>query len=128
MNGQSGWLACEGDQVIWRHRQSRDDQMSVQAGTPWYCGEDLPPDPSAQGCRHVPHGVLQENAIGNNPRAFRKLRNVVEKSKASRPSAAKHLVAERDESACTHAGAAVLVPFKLVLPLSSRTYITSCVL
>ena len=36
------------------------------------------------------------------------------------------LVAQRDEPACTRAGSAVLVPFKRVLPRSSRSYITSC--
>ena len=108
-----------------RHRQPRD-RMSVQAGTQRHCGEDLPRDPSAQGRRQVTHGVIQQNSLGRNRRTCRKLRNLVEKSKGTRPSAAKRLVAQRDESSCTCAGAAALVPFQRVLPLSSRTGITGC--
>ena len=48
-----------------------------------------------------------------------------EKSQSRRPGATKCLVAQRDEPACTLAGLAVLVPFKRVISLSSRTRITS---
>ena len=50
VEGESGRPACDGNQVIGRHRQSRDHWATVQTGTQWYCGEDLPRDPSAQGC------------------------------------------------------------------------------
>ena len=63
MKGRSGWPACDEDQVIGPHRQSRDHRMSVQAGTQRHCGEDLLCDPSAQGRRLVAHGDLQENAF-----------------------------------------------------------------
>ena len=81
--------------------QSCDHRIPVQAGPQRYCGEDTPRDPPAQGRGQVAHGVVQENSIGHNPRACRKLRSLVEKSKGSRLSAAKRLVAVRDESTRT---------------------------
>ena len=86
--------------------------MPVQTGTQRHRGEDLPRDPSAQGRGQVAHGVLQEKPLGRNLRICRKLRNLIEKSKRHRPCATKRLVAQRDEPACTRAGAAVLVLFK----------------
>ena len=100
MKGQLGWPAGDGDQVIGRHRQSRHHRMSVQAGTQRYCGEDLPRNPSVKGRGQVAHGVLHENYRGHNPRTCRKLRNLVDKNKGSGRSAAKRLVAPRNESAC----------------------------
>ena len=40
--GQSGRPARDGNQVVRRHRQSRDHRTTVQTGTQRYCGEDLP--------------------------------------------------------------------------------------
>ena len=81
----------------------------------------------AKTCRVIPrHRVMnscrlrmafpKKKSLGHQPRTYRKLCNLVEKSQGSRPSTAKCLVAHRDDSACTRAGAAVLVPFKRVLP------------
>ena len=70
--------------------------------------------------------VLQENCLGHNPRTCHKLHNLIQTTKGSRPSATTRLVAKWDEPACTRAGAAVLVPSKRLLSLSSRTCITSC--
>ena len=67
VKGHTGWLACDGDQVIGRHGQTRDHRMSVQADTQWHCGEDLPRDPSAQSRGQVAHGVLQKNSPGHTP-------------------------------------------------------------
>ena len=134
IHGQ-GWIRVEGVIRMARlrrepghrwHRQSRDHRTTVQTGTQRHRGEDLPRDPSAQGRAQVAHGVLQENFLGHNRRTCRKLRNLIEKNKSRRPGATKRLVAQRDEPACTRAGPAVLVPFKRVLSLSSRTCITSC--
>ena len=54
------------------------------------------------------------------------LRDRVEKSKSCRPSTAKRLVAQWDESACTRASAASLVPFKRVLAMRTCTCVPSC--
>ena len=108
--GQSWRPACDGDQVIGRNRQS------VRAGTQWHCGKDLPGDPLAQGRGQVAYGVIQAHSLGHKPRTCLKLRIFIEKSKGSRSSAAKRLVAQTDKSACTRDGAAVLVPVKRVLP------------
>ena len=60
---------------------------------------------------------------GYNPRICRKLysltdkskrRGLIEKCKLRRPAAIKHLMAQRDEPACTRASSAVLVSFKRV--------------
>ena len=124
--GQSGWPACDvyGDQVISRHGQSRDHRMSVQVGTQRHGGEDLPRDPSAQGPGQVAHGFLQESSLGHNPRACRKLRNLVEKSKGSSPSATRRGSAGRSEMHPRRCGCTF--PVHASLPLSSRTCITSC--
>ena len=112
-------------QVIGWHRQSLDYRTTVQTGTQRHRDEDLPRDPSAQGHAPDSHGVPHENSLGYNPRTCRKLRNLIEKSKRHRPGATKRLVAQRGEPACTR-GSAILVAFKRVLLLSSRTCITSC--
>ena len=79
-----------------------------------------------RGRTQVTHGVLHKTSLGHNPRSCCKLRNLIQKSKGSRPSPAKRLVVHRDESSRSRASAAVLVTFKRVLPLSSCTCITSC--
>ena len=52
MKGLLRWPACDGNQVISRHGQSRDHRMLAQMGTQRHSGEDLPRDPSAQGRGH----------------------------------------------------------------------------
>ena len=93
MKGQSGWPTCNRAHGIGRHRQSHAHRMSIQAGLQWHCGEELPRYLSAQGHRQVAHDVVQESSPRHNPRTCRNRRNLSEKSKDSRPSAAKRLVA-----------------------------------
>ena len=47
-------------------------------------------------------------------------------SRAKAAGPARRNVSWRGESACTRAGAAVLVPFKRVLPFCGHTYVTRC--
>ena len=56
--GAKGSPACDGDQVIGWHRQSRDHRISVQPGTQRHCGEDLSGNPPAQGRSQVAHGIF----------------------------------------------------------------------
>ena len=100
--------------------------MSIEAGKQQYSGEELKRDSVGRCLGQVAHGVLPEDSLGRNPRDSHKLRNVVMTSKDSRLSAAKRLVSQGDELACTHVGWAVLVPLKRVLALSSRTCVSSC--
>ena len=85
--GYLGWPACDENQVIGRHRQSRNHRMSVPTGKLRHCGDDLPRDPSAQGRGQVAHVVLWDNPFAHNPRTSRKLRNLIEKSRSRRPGA-----------------------------------------
>ena len=48
MTGQLGWPACDGNQVIGRHRRSRDHRISVQTSTQRHRGEVLLRNLSAQ--------------------------------------------------------------------------------
>ena len=72
------------------------------------------------------------SVLHGGSRTCRNLCNWVHKSKGRRPSAAKRLVAQRDELACNRAGAAVIVRFKQVLhfplaaaPLSRAVALTA---
>ena len=74
-------------QAVLRTPDVRSDGMQ------WHCGEEFPRDPSAQGRVQVVYGD-QEDCLGHNRRICRKLRNLIEKSTSSKPSATTHRVAQ----------------------------------
>ena len=72
---------CEKFDAISSAHSDSVQRMSVQAGKRRHCGEDMLRDTSqAQGCSQVEYVVLQETFLGQNSRACRQLRNLVEKS------------------------------------------------